>query len=50
MGLCWIRTEAQNIKQAILAQDPSAGVKSAGNVPLLLQVPTVSAGVLLFLF
>jgi hypothetical protein len=50
MGLCWIRTEARNVKEAILAQDPSANVKSAGNMPLLLQVPTVSAGVLLFLF
>ncbi len=44
MGLCWIRTEAQNLKEAV------AGAKSAGNVSLLLQVPTVSAGVLLFLF
>jgi len=51
MGLCWIRTEAQNLKEAIAAQNPNGppGVKSAGNVPLLLQVPTVSVGVLLFL-
>ena len=51
MGLCWIRTEAQNIKEAIAAQNPgTTGVKSAGNMPLLLQVPTVSVGVVLFLF
>jgi hypothetical protein len=50
MGLCWIRSTAQNVKQAIQAQAPSAGVKSAGDMPLLLQVPTVSVGVLLFLF
>jgi len=51
MGLCWIRTEAQNLKEAIAALNPGKpGAKSAGDMPLLLQVPTVSAGVLLFLF
>ncbi len=52
MGLCWIRTEASNIAQAIAVENPGSPttVKSAGNVSLLLQAPTVSAGVLLFLF
>jgi hypothetical protein len=51
-GLSWIRTEARNLAQAITANDPSSTTKpkSAGNVSLLLQVPTVSLGVLLFLF
>jgi hypothetical protein len=51
-GLCWIRSAAQNIKQAVDAENPggTSGVKSAGEMSLLLQVPTVSAGVLLFLF
>jgi hypothetical protein len=51
-GLSWVRTEASNIAQAIAAdnQGSTTTVKSAGNVSILLQVPTVSAGVLLFLF
>jgi len=52
LGLCWIRTEAQNIAQAIAAENPGSTtkVKSAGNIPILVQAPTVSAGVLFFLF
>src|SRR5258705_5176126 len=52
MGLCWIRSEAQNVAQAIAAANPGLNtqVKSAGNMPLLVQVPTLSVGVLLFLF
>jgi len=52
MGLCWIRSEAQNVAQAIAAANPGLGtrVKSADDMPLLLQAPTVSVGVLLFLF
>jgi hypothetical protein len=51
-GLCWIRTEVRNFAQAVAAENPGSptGVKSAGNISMLLQVPTVSAGVLLFLF
>lgn len=50
-GLCWIRTEADNLAAAINAANPSTKpAKSAANMPLLLQVPTVSVGVLLFLF
>jgi hypothetical protein len=51
-GLSWIRGEAQNVAQATAAinQGSTTTVKSAGNMPLLLQVPTVSLGVLLFLF
>jgi len=51
-GLCWIRTEARNIAQAVAAENPGSTttIKSAGNVSLLLQAPTVSFGVLLFLF
>jgi opacity protein-like surface antigen len=51
-GLSWVRTEASNIAQAIAADNPGSTttVKSAGNVSILLQVPTVSAGFLLFLF
>ncbi|MFL5309627.1 MAG: hypothetical protein ACJ79H_04145 [Myxococcales bacterium] len=52
MGLSWIRSEVQNIAQAIAADNPgsTSTVKSAGNVSMLVQAPTVSAGVLLFLF
>ena len=52
MGLCWIRSEAQNVAQAIAAANPGLDtrVKSADNMPLLVQVPTLSVGVLLFLF
>jgi len=52
MGLCWIRSEAQNVAQAIAAANPglSTRVKSADDMPLLVQAPTVSVGVLLFLF
>ncbi|HYR19659.1 MAG TPA: hypothetical protein VEQ15_09225 [Myxococcales bacterium] len=51
-GLSWIRTEARNFAQAVTADNPGSptGVKSAGNISMLLQVPTVSFGVLLFLF
>ena len=51
-GLTWIRSEAQNVAQAIAAQNPGSTttVKSAGNVSLLLQAPTVTVGVLFFLF
>ena len=52
MGLSWIRTEAQNIAQAIAAENPggTTTVKSAGNASMLVQAPTLSLGVLLFLF
>ena len=52
MGLSWIRTEVQNIAGAIAAENPggTTTVKSAGNVSMLVQAPTVSFGVLLFLF
>jgi hypothetical protein len=52
MGLSWIRTEASNIAQAIAAENPGSTttVKSAGNVPMLVQAPTVSVGALFFLF
>ena len=51
-GLSWIRTEVQNIAQAVAAENPggTTTVKSAGNVSMLVQAPTVSFGVLLFLF
>ena len=50
-GLCWIRSEADNLAAAINSANPgTTPVRSAANVPLLLQVPTVSVGVLLFLF
>jgi hypothetical protein len=51
-GLSWIRSEAQNVAQAINAQNPGSTttVKSAGSAPLLLQTPTVGVGVLFFLF
>ena len=52
MGLSWIRSEADNLAAAINSAN-SGGTppaKSAAPVPLLLQVPTVSVGVLLFLF
>jgi len=51
-GLSWIRSEAQNVAQAIAAQNPGSTttVKSAGDVSLLLQVPTVTVGFLVFLF
>ena len=51
-GLSWIRTEASNIAQSVAADNPGSTttVKSAGNVSILLQVPTLSTGVLLFLF
>jgi hypothetical protein len=52
-GLSWIRSEAQNVKQGINAINPPGStttVKSAANAPLLLQAPTVSAGVVFFLF
>jgi len=52
MGLCWIRTRAQNVAAGINAINPGSTttVKSADNAPMLLQVPTVSVGMLLFLF
>jgi hypothetical protein len=54
MGLSWIRTEAQGqaIVQAINTGNTSGTTraKSAANVPMLLQVPALSLGVLLFLF
>jgi hypothetical protein len=52
MGLSWIRTEVSNIAQAIAADNPGATtkVKSAGNASMLVQAPTVSLGVLFYLF
>jgi hypothetical protein len=51
-GLSWIRTEVSNIAQAIAAENPggTTTVKSAGNVSMLVQAPTVSFGVLFYLF
>src|SRR4051812_5241213 len=51
-GLSWIRSEAQDIAEAIAAANPGlkTGVKSADNMPLLVQLPTVSVGIVLFLF
>jgi len=52
VGLSWIRTEVSNIPQAIAAENPGSTttVKSAGNISMLVQAPTVSLGVLLYLF
>lgn len=52
MGLSWIRTEVSNIAQAIAAENPggTTTVKSAGNVSMLVQAPTLSLGVLFYIF
>ena len=52
VGVTWIRTEARNIAQAVNADNTtgSTTTKSARDIPLLLQVPTVSVGALLYLF
>jgi hypothetical protein len=51
-GLSWIWSEASNVAQAVNASNTSGGAtaKSAANIPLLLQVPTVTVGALLYLF
>ena len=49
MGLSWIWSEADNLAAAINAESPGTAESSAP-APLLLRVPTVSVGVLLFLF
>jgi len=53
LGLSWIWSEGRNVAQAVTAANTSGGpttVKSAQNIPLLLQVPTVTVGALLYLF
>jgi hypothetical protein len=52
VGLTWIRTEARNVAQAVTAENSGGAttVKSAQNIPLLAQVPTLSVGALLYLF
>jgi hypothetical protein len=51
-GLSWIWSEASNVAQAVNASNTGGGAtaKSAANIPLLLQVPTVTVGALLYLF
>lgn len=51
-GLSWIWSEGRNVAQAVNAANTGGAttVKSAQNIPLLLQVPTVTAGALLYLF
>jgi hypothetical protein len=51
-GLSWIWSEASNVAQAVNASNTTGGAtaKSAANIPLLLQVPTVTVGALLYLF
>lgn len=51
-GLTWFRGEAQDIAKAINDQNTggTTTVKSAGSMSMLMQVPTLSAGFLLFLF
>ncbi|HYV66889.1 MAG TPA: hypothetical protein VE964_11650 [Myxococcales bacterium] len=52
MGLCWIRSEAQQVAAAINSANPGSNTtaKSSADMSLLVQGPTVSVGVVLYLF
>jgi hypothetical protein len=52
LGLSWIWTQASNVAQAVNASNSGGATtaKSADNIPLLVQVPTLSLGALLYLF
>jgi hypothetical protein len=49
-GMSWIFTEASNIAASVNTSTGSSTVKSAANMPILLQVPTVTVGYLLFVY
>jgi hypothetical protein len=49
-GMSWIFTEASNVAAAINTSTGNSTVKSASNMPILAQVPTLSVGFLLFVY
>ncbi|HWE24536.1 MAG TPA: hypothetical protein VG496_11430 [Myxococcales bacterium] len=49
-GMSWIFSEASNVAASVNTSTGSSTVKSADPIPILVQVPTVSVGFLLFIY
>ena len=49
-GMSWISTEARNVAAAVNTGTGASTVKSAAPISIVAQVPTISLGVLLFLY
>jgi hypothetical protein len=49
-GMSWVFTEASNVAAAVNTSTGASTVKSAANMPILAQVPTLSVGFLLFVY
>jgi hypothetical protein len=49
-GMSWIFTEASNVAASINTTTGNSTIKSAANMPILLQVPTITLGYTLFIY
>ncbi|HYZ90163.1 MAG TPA: hypothetical protein VE620_12765 [Myxococcales bacterium] len=49
-GMSWIFTEASNVAASVNTSTGGSTLKSAANMPILLQIPTITVGYTLFIY